>query len=93
MRRIKRYSFDGDCLNIFFIINKAFEERAIQIFNPRNAMMISKSDGYFNLDVCPQRDSIINLNTFLYLGRYKYSKGQMEKINAIRAKQKELYNF
>lgn len=83
----------GDCLNIFHIINKAFEERCDQIFNPKNAIYISKSDGYFNIDVCPQRDSIINLNTFIYLGRYKYSAGQMEKINAIRQRQKELYNL
>lgn len=85
--------FDGDCLNIFHIINDAFAQRCIEIFNPRNAMYLSRVDGNFNIDVCPQRDSIININTFIYLGRDKYSPEQMAKINAIRARQKEVYGL
>ncbi len=35
-------------LNIMYIINKQFEERATRVLNPRNAMMISHNDGKFN---------------------------------------------
>ena len=85
--------FDGDSLNIFFIINEAFGQRAEEIFNPRNNLYISRNDGKFNKAVCAQRDTLINLNTFIWLGREKYNQVQMNKINAIRARQKELYGF
>lgn len=85
--------FDGDCLNIFHIINQAFGQRCDEIFNPRNSMYISKNDGNFNKAVCPQRDTIINLNTFIWLGRNKYSSNQMAKINNIRSRQKEVYGL
>ena len=84
---------DGDCLNVMYIINKDFLERAIEIFNPRNNLYISRNDGKFNKAVCAQRDTLINLNTFIWLGREKYNQVQMNKINAIRARQKELYGF
>jgi hypothetical protein len=51
-------------------------------------MYISRIDGKLNSDMLIQRDTIINANTFLYLGRYKYSKKQIEKINSIKEKQK-----
>lgn len=80
-------------MNIFFIVNEAFAQRAEEIFNPRNAMYISRSDGMFNKDVCPQRDTLINLNTFIWLGRNKYNDVQKAKIEAIRERQRELYGF
>lgn len=83
--------FDGDVLNVFHIINKAFFERCYVVFNPRNAMYISRVDGKLNKDVLPQRDTLINANTFLYLGRNNYAKEQMDKINAIKEKQKAYY--
>ena len=61
--------FDGDALNILHIINNAFFVRAYEIYNPRNAMQISRNDGKFNGYVCIQRDTLLNVNQFTYLGR------------------------
>lgn len=61
------------------------------MFNPRNAMYISRVDGKMNADVLVQRDTIINANTFLHLGRHNYSRENMDKINAIKARQKEYF--
>ena len=84
--------FDGDVLNILFIISNAFFQRAYQIFNPRNAMYISRIDGRLNKDLLVQRDTLINANTFLYLGRNNYSVENLEKIRAIRERQKQFYS-
>lgn len=83
--------FDGDVLNILHIINQAFFERCYIIFNPRNAMYISRIDGKLNSDVIVQRDTLINANTFLHLGRHNYSKKNIDKIKAIKEKQKEYF--
>jgi hypothetical protein len=88
--KIMGADFDGDVLNIFHIINKAFFERCYTVFNPRNSMYISKINGKLNSDVLVQRDTLINANTFVYLGRNNYSEEQMAKINAIKEKQKQL---
>lgn len=71
--------FDGDVLNILFIINKAFKERSLQLFNPRNTMYISRNDGQFNNDVNHQKDLIINTNTFIDIGKDVYTEDD-EKI-------------
>lgn len=78
--------FDGDALNNFLIINDAFYQRAFQVFNPRNAMYISNNDGKLNMAVLPQRDTIININTLIRLGRGNYTKEQLDKIEAIKKK-------
>lgn len=83
--------FDGDVLNIFLIINQAFFERAYIIFNPRNAFYISRIDGKMNSDVLVQRDTLINANTLIYLGRHNYTQDDFDKINTIKAKQKEIF--
>ena len=72
------------------IINQAFNERAKVVFNPRNAMYISRIDGKLNKDVLVQRDTLINANTLMYLGRDKYTPDQMANIQRLRKKQKEL---
>lgn len=84
--------FDGDSLNIFHIINRAFFERAYVVFNPRNAMYINRVDGKLNGGLLIQRDTLINANSFIYLGRDNYSKKDMDTINKIREQQKQLYN-
>ena len=84
--------FDGDVLNVLLIINSAFNERAKVVFNPRNAMYISRIDGKLNKDVLVQRDTLINANTLMHMGRNKYSKKQMEHINELKQKQKSLMN-
>ncbi len=76
--------FDGDTLNILYIISKSFEERAMQIFNPRNAMQISRNDGNFNNEVNHQRDILIVSNTFIYLGRNFYTPDEINAIKAIQ---------
>lgn len=83
--------FDGDVLNVFIIINQLFYERAYVVFNPRNAMYISHVNGKLNSDVLVQRDTLINANTLLYLGRKNYTPEQMENINRLRDKQKAKY--
>ena len=55
----------------------------MQIFNPRNAMYISRSDGLFNKSVCVQRDTVINANTLVFLSKNDYNdedKTKMEKL-------------
>lgn len=54
-------------------------------------MYISRIDGKLNSDMLVQRDTLINANTFLYLGRKNYNEKQLEKIRAIKEKQKEYY--
>ena len=88
--KIMGADFDGDVLNIFHIINDAFFQRAYVVFNPRNAMYISRIDGKLNSDVLVQRDTLINANTLIHLGRHNYNQSHIDKINKIRAKQKEL---
>lgn len=75
--------FDGDVLNIFFIINQAFFERAFQIFNPRNAMYISRSNGMLNSDVLVQRDTLINANTLEGLTKDRYTEEELAELKSI----------
>lgn len=76
--------FDGDVLNSLFLINKDFIEAAYYIFNPRNSMYISRNDGKFNNEVNHQRDTIINLNTFIDLGRGVYTKEDLDIIMRVK---------
>ena len=62
------------------MINKDFIRAADMVFNPRNAMHISKNDGFFSNQYNQQRDTIINMNTFTQLGRDAYSESQLQKI-------------
>ena len=54
-------------------------------------MYISRIDGKLNSAMLVQRDTLINANTFLYLGRNNYNDNQLAKIKAIKAKQKEYF--
>ena len=54
-------------------------------------MYISRNNGTFNLDACIQRDTIINANTLMYLGRDRYNKDQLDKCRRIKQRQKEYY--
>lgn len=82
-----------DCLNVLYIINKDFLERAIEIFDPRNAMYISRNDGYFDNQMNHQRDQIINMNTFVSLGKKVYTQQNLKKIYTILANRKQKYGF
>lgn len=78
--------FDGDVLNLLYIINRAFYERAYEIFNPRNAFYISRNDGLFNNLVNHQKDTLINANTLIELGRHVYTAEDLANIQRIKAK-------
>ena len=77
----------GDVLNIMYINNKQFFEACYRVFNPRNAMMISRNDGKFNSDVNWTKDTLINANGMIYLSRKYYTQEQLDRIE--RAKQLE----
>lgn len=77
--------FDGDCLNILYLINQQFITEAEAKFNPRNALYISRNDGSFNNDVNHCRDTLINANSIIYLSRDKYTEEQKDAIR--RAKE------
>lgn len=80
-----------DILNILYLINEPFYRRCNLIFNPRNAMYISRIDGKLNSDLLVQRDTLINANTFIHLGRQNYSKEQINAIMAAKERQKQYF--
>ena len=74
--------FDGDTLNIMYIINQEFLKAAELTFNPRNCCYIDMNDGYFNNSYNHQRDTLVNINALKGLSRYNYSPEQLAKIKA-----------
>lgn len=72
--------FDGDVLNVMYIINKSFYEVASRVLNPRNAMYISRNDGKLNKDVLHNKDTLINVNGLKQLSAKSYSPEQLERI-------------
>lgn len=54
-------------------------------------MYISRIDGRLNSDLLVQRDTLINANTFLYLGRNNYNDEDLAKIKDIKERQKEYF--
>lgn len=82
--RLLAGDYDGDTLNIHYIVNQQFYEAAFKVFNPRNAMYISRNDGYFNDLVNHEKDIMININTMVSMGRKHYSKEQLEKIRSVK---------
>ena len=71
----------GDVLNVYYIINQEFYQRAFEIINPRNSMYIDNNDRMLNTSVIPSKDTLINANTLIRLGRGKYSEAQLAKIH------------
>ena len=66
------------------IVNEPFAQACNEIFNPRNNMYISHNNGLANPDLCVQRDSIINANTLMWLGR-QYSEKDTDRISHIES--------
>ena len=54
-------------------------------------MYISRIDGKLNKDLIVQRDTLINANTFIYLGRNNYSKSQLDAIEKVKERQKKYF--
>ena len=78
--------YDGDCLNIMYVPNKAFWEAATLCFNPRNTMLISKNDGRFNNQLNVYKDIVINANGIINLARDNYTQSQLDAIAKVKAK-------
>lgn len=55
-------------------------------------MYISRIDGKLNSDLLIQRDTLINANTFLHLGRDNYSEDALRKIKEAKERQKAYYS-
>ncbi len=72
--------FDGDTLNIWYIINDEFYRAANRVFNPAKSMYISRNDGSFDNRLNHQRDVIINTNTFVSLGRKLYTPDELVQL-------------
>lgn len=76
-------------MNVLYIINRAFYERAREVFNPRNSFYVSRDDGLFNNDVNHQKDTLINANTLISLGQSMYSSEDDVNAQRILAKWNE----
>ena len=77
--------FDGDVLNILYIINQAFARQAELVFSPKYAMMISHNDGKFDSSVNHSRDTLIILNSFVELTRDQYTEEELEMIKRCKS--------
>ena len=53
-------------------------------------MYISRDDGYFNNDISMQRDTLINANTLVRLGRDAYSQEDINNMERLLKKKEEL---
>lgn len=53
-------------------------------------MYISRDDGYFNNAVSMQRDTLINANTLVRLGRESYSQEDIDNMERLLKKKEEL---
>ena len=69
-------------LNVILLINNDLKAAANEVFNPRNAMFISRNDGsmesFFNL----QDDAIILVNTFLSMTNNNYNEEDLREFEA-----------
>ena len=73
--------FDGDTLNILFLLNKEFIRIAEEVLSPRQ-MFISRNDGQCNADFIHSRDVIINANALKNL--YRYTNEELEDIKRLQ---------
>ena len=53
-------------------------------------MYISRDDGYFNNDISMQRDTLINANTLVRIGRDSYSQEDIDNMERLLKKKEEL---
>lgn len=77
-------TFDGDVIYCLVPMNQTFIRLAWEKFNPRNAMYISRDNGYFNANASMQRDTLINANTLARLGRENYTQEEIAKFDRIQ---------
>lgn len=58
-------SFDGDTLNILLLINNEIKRASNAVFNPRNAMHISRNDGLMEPFFNHKKDTMILTNALI----------------------------
>lgn len=79
-----KITFDGDTLNLILLINNDLKLATNNVFNPRNAMFISRNDGnmetFFNL----KDDAVILINAFLSMTNDKYTQEDIDEIEACK---------
>ena len=77
--------FDGDTLNVILLINNDLKMAANMVFNPRNAMHISRNDGemdtFFNL----KKDVMVLSNTLLSMTNGGYTDKDWNEIEACQS--------
>ena len=49
-------------------------------------MQSSRDDGKFNDYVCPQRDTLINVNSFISLGQKVYTPEELALVDEVNAR-------
>jgi DNA-directed RNA polymerase beta' subunit len=79
--------FDGDTLNIMFLINKEMIAACEKTFNPRNTMYISTNDGRFDNRLNHAKDTIVNCNTLRRLGIDSYTQEELNQIKYLKGVQ------
>ena len=66
------------------LYNKEFKEACEAVYSPRNAFCISRDDGKMNPSINVFKDILINLNSLVGIGRYKYNQNQLAKIEEFK---------
>ena len=82
--------FDGDTLNVVYVPNYNFVENALEIFNPRNSMMISRNTGEVSTQTLPIKDTITNANNLINLGRKWYTSEEKNSIELLLKKYEDI---
>lgn len=72
--------FDGDTINILLLFNKQFADACEEVYSPRNAFCISRNDGRMNNLMNIYKDTVININGIMDLGREFYTEEQINHI-------------
>ena len=76
--------YDGDTINIYYLMNHDIIMRSMINLDPINAMVLSKNDGMFNNDVNLPTEALITLNSFRRLSP-SYTKEEEENINFLKS--------
>lgn len=68
--------FDGDTLNLMLLINDELKGAANVVFNPRNAMHVSRNDGLMETFTNHKKDTMILTNALISMTSDRYSAEQ-----------------
>lgn len=77
--------FDGDTLNIILLINDELKRAANTVFNPRNAMHISRNDGRMNPLYNLNKDVMVLSNALLSMTDDGYTQDERDAIEKCKA--------